>query len=148
MAPSDLVPIRTSRSAKDFWSRARDENEDVSPDFRDVRKPTRRLDNSDTPFGRQLKPIFPLSTSSSSNVNVDLVSSRVVERIVLKDEIESLEETKCDGEFVRKLVALNLKLKNENTSLARKVEATKIELVTAWKVNKALTNALMQNASK
>ena len=148
MAPSDLVPIRTSRSAKDFWSRPRDENEDVSPDFREVRKSTRLLDNSDTPFGRQIKPIFPLSTSSSSNVNVNLVSSRVVERMVLKDEIEMLEGVKVDGEFVRKIVALNQKLKHENTSLARKVEASKIELVTAWKVNKALTNALMQKASK
>ena len=146
MPPSDLVPIRTSRSAKDFWSRARDENEDVSPDFRELRPSSRPLNNSTTPFGRQNKPTFPLLPSL--NVNVEFVHSRVVERIILKDEIESLEEVKCDGEFVRKLIALNLKLKNENTSLDRQLEAAKTELGRAWKVNKALTNALMQKASK
>ena len=144
MAPSDLVPIRTSHSAKDFWSKERDENEDVSTDFREVPRSIRPLDNSDTPFGRQKKPTFPLLPST----NVNLVHSRVVERIILKDEIESLEEVKCDGEFVRKLVELNLQLKNDNTSLISKLNSTKKELVTAWKVNKALTNTLMQKASK
>lgn len=133
--PSDLVIVRTSRSAEDFWSRVRDESKDVSPDFKPQQQ-SRRLDNSDTPFGRQQRPTLFL--------NSPLETSRVVERRVMGKEIDNLEhrvlhEVNKDPSYVRKLVAENEKLRRDVERLEKENASAQHNLKVAWKLMNGLT---------
>lgn len=132
--PSDLVIVRTSRSAQDFWSRVRDEGKDVSPDFKPQQ--SRRLDNSDTPFGRQQRPTLFL--------NPPLETSRVIERRVMGKEIDNLEhrvlhEENKDPTYVRKLVTENEKLRRDVERLEKENASAQHNLTVAWKLMNGLT---------
>lgn len=135
--PSDLVILRTSRSADDFWSRMRDEENDVSPNFK-------ALDNSTTPFGRQMRPTF--GTSQSPVANVPLKSSRTMERQVLTNEIEACEREvlgnitpNCDPSFLRQLIKENQALKRENATLKKENAWANENLKAAWRLMNGMT---------
>lgn len=108
-----LVPIRKSSSARDFWSRLRDEEKDVSPDFK-VRNANKEESfilppNTDTPFGRQDPPFSRKRQPLKPITN----NSRVIERKVLTTDIENGEND------LHKLINENAHLKLQVQNLLR-----------------------------
>lgn len=137
--PSDLVIVRTSRSAEDFWSRVRDEAHDVSPDFKAHDQPR------DTPFGKQKRPTF------IPYIPPPLESSRVVERRIMQGEIDLLEQnvlTNKDPSYIRKLVSDNERLRRDVARLEKENASAQHNLKMAWKLMNGLTGEVKRVVSK
>ena len=138
------VYIRTSASARNFWSKLRDESE-VSPDGKVLYERRSFLDNSDTPFGRQNRP-GSLTSSSFTNNNTlfataspttsialpltNVMSSREVEQLVFKTEIHTLEPDSANNHWTK-----------ENAMLRRALDTNKQQLKLCLQVNRALAKA-------
>lgn len=80
-----VVPIRTSASARDFWSRER-ESKELSPNFC-ILPP-----NKDTPFGRQEALIKPVARPPFSVLPNDAGQNRRAEKKTLCSESHTLAE--------------------------------------------------------
>ena len=124
-----VVQVRTSRSAQDFWSRERNEYDEVSPDFR-VLPP-----NTNTPYGRQLPPFsnipnrqlsnrqlpplfpnFPSSPTHSYSV-LQPTNSRVIERHVLCIDIRNADKN------AHSILSENAQLRQDKKCLERQVKS-------------------------
>lgn len=152
--------LRTSASAQDFWSRVRHDSQVSQLDGRPVSRTF--LDNSDTPFGRQNRPMFhsnalssspkppssnPSPTPSSrsplaSIASNDILSSREVEKLVLKGEINALEHS------VPPPLSEIETLKTDNASLKKQVNQMQKQIQLDWKVNAALVQTIKAYTSK
>lgn len=142
------VIIRTDKSAEDFWSRERPDNQ-ISPDLR-----VYISNQKNTPFGRQQRPFTTnnLQRSSSSQCISSLnrqplapiphSNSRIVEREILQDEIKQMEavKTPVPPKFVQQLIMHNTKLEQENKKMKYELENTHRQLMTTLKINKCLVS--------
>lgn len=93
-----IVPIRTDESAEDFWFRPRASNEVDPTNGRVI--PREHRSNMTTPYGRQRNPWHanqaprppPLSPTPEPVIRLPaLVSSRVVERKVMRGALEEVD---------------------------------------------------------
>lgn len=151
MDPNDRpVHVRTSASARDFWSKVRDESE-VSPDGKVLSRRSSFADNYDTPYGRQNRPKCLTSSSFAHNTFfatssptpsvrlplTDVMSSRDVERLVFKNEIDTLEPKQYETNLEKE----NVMLRNALRVKEQKLQLHKQQLTLTLQVNKALAQA-------
>ena len=126
------VVVRTSASAKDFWSRIRDEK-NVSPDFR-VRHGASTLAplQIETPFNRQQRPNLPPFTRAGAH---PMATSREIERQVLQRALQDAEN-----------IPPALQLTRENRKLKTDIARLHRQLRDALQINHALAGAMARNA--
>lgn len=159
MDPERPVIVRTSASAQDIWSRPYHDSQ-ISPDGRILSnsRSRPRLDNSDTPFGRQQRPTFssmprsnvsnlPSRWPSDSSVVSDVMSSRECERLVYKGELQTIElnqKNEKKNVIITDLLKQMKVMQKENTDLQKKNAHLNQQLVRCLKINHATMQAMQQ----
>lgn len=146
------VPIRTSQSAHDFWSRVRGSGE-VSPTGKVTGKMPVLVDRSALPFGKQL-PASPLQSwrpppprdvggggGGGGGGRGGMQGSRLVERKALQRALDDADaENRGPQDWEREWGGLA----SENARLKAEVQRLSAGLRSALKVNKALAAAMLK----
>ena len=166
------VPIRTSQSASDFWSRVRASGE-VSPTGRVTGKiqegggglPVVAVDRSALPFGKQL-PASPLQSwrpmqrgngGGGGGGNKIGEGSRFVERKALQRALDDADAENrkpqdwgggSEGQESESKKPVQEALAAENALLKAEVRRLSAGLCSALKVNKALAAAMLKQQVK
>ena len=146
MNPERPVVLRTSASARDIWTRDYRASQ-ISPDGRILS--SHRLDNSDTPFGRQIKPVFPphkvsnvsqpsqWPTQNSIVPAPHVMTSRECEQLVYQTELFNVESDNNNVTLMETLKRMKV-MEKENKFLHQ-------QFARCLKINAALTQAMQHS---